>query len=132
MPILSSKRLFAGALCGAGVLFLSAALPAQAQDAKGVWLRDNGKSRVRISDCGGALCGTISWLSDASGLSKVGQRVFYNMKPSGAGKWSGSAFNPEDGKTYSGTMSLSGSTLTTSGCVLGGLICRSVSWSRVN
>lgn len=132
MQTRSLKRLSAGALCGAGVLLLSTALPVLAQDAKGVWLRDNGKSRVRISDCGGALCGTISWLSDTSGPSKVGQRVFYNMKPSGAGKWSGSAFNPEDGKTYSGTMSLSGSTLTTSGCVLGGLICRSVSWSRVN
>jgi uncharacterized protein (DUF2147 family) len=62
----------------------------------------------------------------------VGQRVFYEMAPNGANKWSGKAFNPEDGRTYSGTMTLSGSSLTTAGCVLGGMICRSVNWSRVN
>ncbi|MEN5081751.1 DUF2147 domain-containing protein [Bosea sp. TWI1241] len=105
---------------------------AAAQDATGTWLREGGGSRVRFAACGQALCGTVAWLRDPSGPSKVGQRVFFDMKPDGAGKWSGSAFNPEDGKTYSGTMTLSGNALTTSGCVLGGLICRSVKWSRVN
>lgn len=105
---------------------------AQAQDIGGTWQRDTGASRVRFAKCGEALCGTISWLKDANGPAKVGQRIFYDMKPNGAGKWSGSAFNPEDGKTYSGTMALSGDTLTTSGCVMGGLICRSVKWSKVN
>lgn len=104
---------------------------AVAQDATGVWQRDTGASRVRIAKCGDALCGTLSWLKDPNGPAKVGQRIFYGMKPSGAGKWSGSAFNPEDGKTYSGTMTVSGKGLTTSGCVMGGLICRSVQWTRV-
>ncbi len=113
------------------VLSLSAA-PALAADVAGVWLRDNGHSRVRMAPCGDMVCGTIVWLKDGDTPSRVGQRVFYNMKESGANSWSGNAFNPEDGKTYSGKMSLSGNTLTTSGCVLGGLICRSVGWSRVN
>lgn len=105
---------------------------AQAQELGGTWQRDTGASRVRFAKCGEALCGTISWLKDANGPAKIGQRIFYDMKPNGAGRWSGSAFNPEDGKTYSGTMALSGETLTTSGCVMGGLICRSVKWSKVN
>ena len=92
---------------------------AQAQELGGTWQRDTGASRVRFAKCGEALCGTISWLKDANGPAKIGQRIFYDMKPNGAGKWSGSAFNPEDGKTYSGTMALSGETLTTSGCVMG-------------
>jgi uncharacterized protein (DUF2147 family) len=108
------------------------ASPTIAQEVTGTWLRDSGASKVRLAKCGEAVCGTISWLKDASGPAKLGQRIFYDMKPSGAGKWSGSAFNPEDGKTYSGTMSLSGDTLTTAGCVMGGLICRSVKWSRSN
>ena len=103
-----------------------------AQEVVGSWERDTGASRVRFSKCGEAMCGTISWLKEAGGPAKVGQRIFYDMKPNGANKWSGSAFNPEDGKTYSGTMTLSGDSLTTSGCVLGGLICRSVKWSRSN
>ncbi|MGL4728156.1 MAG: DUF2147 domain-containing protein [Bosea sp. (in: a-proteobacteria)] len=107
--------------------------PALAQDAAGTWLRETGESRVRFAKCGEALCGTVAWLKDpANSPSKVGQRVFFDMKPSGAGAWSGSAFNPEDGKTYSGKMTVSGNRLTTSGCVLGGMICRSVNWSRVN
>ncbi|HEV7339200.1 MAG TPA: DUF2147 domain-containing protein [Bosea sp. (in: a-proteobacteria)] len=108
------------------------ATPTLAQEVTGTWLRDSGASKVRLAKCGDAVCGTISWLKDSSGPAKLGQRIFYDMKPSGAGKWSGSAFNPEDGKTYSGTMTLSGDTLTTAGCVMGGLICRSVKWSRSN
>ena len=76
------------------------------------------------------MCGSIIWLANPGGPAKVGQQVFFNMKPHGENVWTGSAFNPEDGKTYSGKMSLSGDRLTTSGCVLGGLICKSVSWAR--
>ncbi|UZF93302.1 DUF2147 domain-containing protein [Bosea sp. NBC_00550] len=111
---------------------LASVATAAAQEVAGVWERDTGASRVRFTKCGEALCGTISWLKEQNGPAKVGQRIFYDMKPDGDGKWAGSAFNPEDGKTYSGTMKLSGSTLTTAGCVMGGLICRSVKWTRSN
>jgi uncharacterized protein (DUF2147 family) len=119
-------------LAAAGFAVAGFAAPALAQDVTGIWQRDTGASRVRFSKCGEAVCGTLAWLRDTSGPAKVGQRIFYDMKPSGTGKWSGSAFNPEDGKTYSGTMSLAGDTLTTAGCVMGGLICRTVKWSRAN
>ena len=112
-----------GMLAGAGA--------AMAQEVSGVWERDTGASRVRFSKCGEALCGTISWLKEQAGPAKVGQRIFYDMKPSGANKWNGSAFNPEDGKTYTGKASISGNTLTTQGCIAGGLICKSVSWTRL-
>jgi uncharacterized protein (DUF2147 family) len=120
-------------LLGVLVLLGAVAIPGAsiAQDATGLWLRDTGRSQVRISPCGDALCGSISWLKESSDVAKVGQRVFYDMKSQGGGTWKGSAFNPEDGKTYSGTMKLSGDTLTTAGCVLGGLICKSAQWTRV-
>jgi uncharacterized protein (DUF2147 family) len=118
------------AACASAIL-VSALSPALA-DPSGTWMRDNGASRVKVAPCGASLCGTIVWLKDADGPSKVGQRVFYDMAPAGANKWSGKAFNPEDGKTYSGTMTMAGSSLTTSGCALGGLICRSVNWRKVN
>ena len=103
---------------------------AVAQEAAGVWERDTGSARVRIAPCGPTLCGTLSWLAESEGPARVGQRIFYDMKPDGAASWSGKALNPEDGKTYSAKMTVSGDTLSTSGCVLGGLICRSVSWKR--
>ena len=36
---------------------------ALAADPSGTWLTQGGNSRVRIADCGGALCGTIVWLN---------------------------------------------------------------------
>jgi uncharacterized protein (DUF2147 family) len=103
---------------------------AVAGDASGTWLRDNGESKVTISPCGAALCGSVVWVKAAAKQADVGKRVFYDMLPAGEDKWNGKAFNPEDGKTYTGTMTLSGDKLTTAGCVLGGLICRSTSWKR--
>ncbi len=120
-----AKFAFVAVLLGAG--------PAMAADIVGTWQRSNGESRIRMAPCGGAVCGVITWLkTPGKSDAKVGQQVFYDMKPSGAGAWEGSAFNPEDGRTYAGKASVSGSSMTTKGCVLGGIICKSVSWSRVN
>lgn len=105
---------------------------AVAADPTGVWLREETRaSHVQIAPCGDALCGTIVWLRDRNGPARIGERVLYDMRPSGEGRWSGQAYDPENGKTYSGTMTLSGPRLITSGCVLGGLICKSLFWSRV-
>ena len=46
------------------VLFAGLALPATAGDPTGTWLTQGGKSRVRIANCGRALCGTIAWLNE--------------------------------------------------------------------
>jgi uncharacterized protein (DUF2147 family) len=97
---------------------------------EGEWARTDGKGKVRFARCGDAICGTVTWLKDTTGSAKVGQRVFFDMKPNGENVWAGTAFNPEDGKQYAGKMTLSGGSLTTSGCALGGLICKSVPWTR--
>ena len=103
-----------------------------ADDLVGNWQRSDGTSRIRMAPCGSGICGTVTWLKDpANSPGKVGQQVFTGMKPAGAGSWSGTAFNPEDGKTYSGTATVSGAGLTTKGCALGGLVCKSVSWTRM-
>jgi uncharacterized protein (DUF2147 family) len=109
---------------------ISCASLAVAGDLSGVWLHEDGASKVRFAPCGAALCGTIVWLKDKGGEAKIGQRVFYEMIPSGDNAWSGKAFEPTSGKEYSGKMSLSGDRLTTAGCVLGGLICKSIVWRR--
>ena len=120
-----------------GRMFLSLAAlvafssSAFAADVVGEWKRDDGKSKVRFAPCGGgAVCGTITWLRDADSPAKVGQQVFFDMKPNGEGAWAGSAFNPDDGHTYSGKMTLAGERLNTAGCVFGGLICKSYDWTR--
>ena len=44
-------------------------------------------------------------------------------KPSGPNKWKGTVLNLDDGQKYSGSVTVSGNSLTLSGCVLGGLVC---------
>ncbi len=114
------------------VLAASATGACAGGDAKGEWARDDGKAKVRFASCGGeAVCGAISWLRDPKNdPGKVGQQVFFGMTPQSDNVWTGKAFNPDDGKTYSGKMTLSGDHLTTAGCVLGGLICKSMGWTR--
>lgn len=126
-------RIASGFAALAAVLVAGSIGSARADEVAGTWLRDTGASKVKFAPCGGALCGTLVWIKPGVETpAKVGQKVFFDMKPTGANAWSGSAFNPEDGKTYSGKMSLAGDTLTTQGCAMGGLICKSSTWTRSN
>jgi uncharacterized protein (DUF2147 family) len=103
-----------------------------ADEVLGTWLRDNGAVQVKFNPCGDAICGDIVWLkSGGDGKTKVGQRLFFDMHPDGANAWTGKAVNPDNGSIYSGKMSIEGPTLITSGCVVGGLICKSGNWKRV-
>jgi uncharacterized protein (DUF2147 family) len=106
--------------------------PGFADDVLGIWLRDNGNVQVKFETCGDAVCGNIVWLKPGSdSKARVGQRLFFDMRPSGANSWTGKAASPDDGSIYSGKMSVEGSTLITSGCIVGGLICKSANWRRV-
>src|SRR6516225_501439 len=40
------------------------AAPALAADAVGMWLTGDKKGKVRIVNCGGALCGTLVWVQE--------------------------------------------------------------------
>jgi uncharacterized protein (DUF2147 family) len=141
-----------GRLIVAATLLALTGSSAHAADPAGTWLTQAGTSRIRIADCGGALCGTIVWLkepndpdtgkpktdknnADQSKRSRplLGVQIVLGMKPSGADKWAGQVYNAEDGKTYSGNLTMNGaSNLTLQGCALGGLVCKGQTWTRVN
>jgi uncharacterized protein (DUF2147 family) len=113
-------------------VFLLATSPGLADDILGTWLRDSGDEQVKFGPCGDAICGDIVWLKADSGLNaKVGKRLFFDMRPSGANSWTGKAASSDTGSIYSGKMSVEGSTLITSGCIAGGLICKSANWRKV-
>lgn len=143
-------RIFASAACI--MLCLAAATPASAGDARGNWLTENGRAKVAIVNCGGGLCGNIVALKEpnepATGKPKtdaqnsdrakrtrpmIGVQIVIDMKPDGTDKWKGQVYNAEDGKTYSGSITLQGATtLNLQGCALGGLICKTQTWTRTN
>ena len=88
--------------------------PSLAEDVLGTWLRDNGALEVKFEPCGDAVCGNIVWLKPGSdSKAKVGQRLFFDMQPTGANSWTGKAANPDSGSIYSGKMSVAGSCVRT-------------------
>jgi len=125
------------------VALMALGAPALAQSPVGTFASQTGDTRVRFSDCGGQICGTIVSVrgqatdeknENASLRSRnlVGVRMI-TMRPNGANAWQGTLYNYQDGKTYNGRMTMpSANSMSLSGCVLGGLICRSQTWTRVN
>jgi uncharacterized protein (DUF2147 family) len=123
--------------------------PARAADAIGTWYTADKDSQVKITNCGGALCGTLVWLkqpndpatgkpkldknnADASKQSRplLGVPIVLAMKPSGPNAWSGNVYNASDGKTYTGSFTMTGdNTADLKGCVMS-VFCKSQTWTR--
>lgn len=115
----------------AALLALPSAAFAQADPILGTWTRDTGASKITFARCGDSICGSIAWIKDPSATkAKVGQRVFTGVKQTAPGKYSGTAIDPEDGKQYSGSITVNGNSLSGGGCVMGGLICRTVNYTK--
>ena len=110
---------------------LLAATPALAADElTGDWKRGDGKARVRIAPCGASLCATNTWIGDPSSGEKVGDRLVMTVKKSGEGTYTGSAHDPQRDLNLSMTIKVAQNSFTSSGCVLGGVLCRTMTWSR--
>ena len=125
-----------------------AALAQAGGEATGVWLTQAGDARVRVSKCGGGICGVIVGLRDpidpATGKPQVddknpnpalrkrpmiGLPLFSGMQPSGPNRWSGQIYNADDGSSYVSHVSLAGpDTLKVEGCM--GALCGGENWTR--
>jgi uncharacterized protein (DUF2147 family) len=125
-----------------GLVLLSMPAQAQSADPSGTWMTQSGETRVKIAKCGGDYCGTIvssTYQKDTNNADPqlrdrniVGVRMIWDLKPNGDG-YTGQLYNPQDGKTYTGKLKVTApNALQLSGCVFGGLICRSQVWSKVN
>lgn len=107
---------------------LLAAQPAFAARLEGTWLRGDGNARVRIAACGDKLCATNLWIGDTSQGEAVGDRLIMTLTPDGQGSYSGQAYDPKRGWSFSLTIAVMPGSLQTRGCLLGRFICRDVSW----
>jgi uncharacterized protein (DUF2147 family) len=127
----------------AAALLLGAATMGHAASIDGTWLSESGKTKIKMAPCGGNYCGTIVWVKgpetkdvnnpDESKRSRnlLGLQMVYDMAPDGD-VYKGSLYNYDDGKTYTGKMKLDGDALALSGCVFGGIICRTTKWARTD
>ena len=102
-----------------------------AGDANGNWARDDGLIRTHIAVCGKAICATNIWAKNSQGDEKAADKLIMTLSETAANHWAGSAFDPQRNRNYSMEMNVAGDRLTTRGCILGGLLCRSVGWTRI-
>lgn len=123
-------------------VLLTAGAGHAAGDPSGVWVTETGDSKVRLARCGAGYCGTLVSVAgkglDANnpdpalrGRSVVGVQIVNAPNASGDG-YAGTLYNPKDGKTYSGTLKMTGpNTVEVSGCVMS-VFCKSQTWKRAN
>lgn len=124
-------------------LYLASALAASASPV-GLWSRtgENGESHIRIALQGSIYTGTIDWMENPrndtenpdtalQGRPLVGVQIFTSTEEISPTKWEGMLYNPEDGRTYNGSLEqTSANTLELEGCVLV-VFCRSDTWTRL-
>jgi uncharacterized protein (DUF2147 family) len=121
-----------------GILCLSS--PALANDAVGTWLVEEKTAVIKVETCEQGLCGAIGW-SQTPGTDKnnpdpklqnrsiIGLRIF-TMKPAEPNRWEGEIYNAQNGRTYSGNVTLAGpNALKIEGCVVR-VLCGSQTWTR--
>ncbi|MCX7889623.1 MAG: DUF2147 domain-containing protein [Rhodobacteraceae bacterium] len=120
----------------AGVLALGPGA-ALADPIEGVWQTqpDDGKyAHVTMAPCGPAFCGVISRTFDPGGEYRgenIGRTLVIDMVPNGDGTYSGQVWRPSNNRIYTGGATVSGDRMQLRGCVAGGLLCKSQTWTRV-
>ena len=106
----------------------------------GTWENPTGDVRVVTQPCGTELCGKVSWASDlakkdatAGGTPQlVGTSLLRNYRETKPGHWKGNVFVPDLGETYYSTIKqLDANRIKISGCILGGLLCKSQIWRKL-
>ncbi|MDP3899272.1 MAG: DUF2147 domain-containing protein [Mesorhizobium sp.] len=90
---------------------------------EGNWKTQSGETAA-IGACGGAYCITLK-------TGKHAGKSIGKMTASGGGKYAGSITDPADDKTYKGKATISGGAMKMSGCVFGGLICKTQNWKKM-
>jgi uncharacterized protein (DUF2147 family) len=116
----------------------------------GDWLTEDKDAALTIADCGGPLCGRIIWLESARSRggsvrrddnnpdrAKQRQRicglvVIRGLKPTGPNTWGGEVYNPQDGRTYRGTITVVSDNALRLRAYIGlPIFGRSQTWTRV-
>lgn len=106
------------ATAAATLMMAGAAL---ADPIEGTWKRPNG-TLIQYAGSGGNFCGTV--------LTGEYKGKSIGCMKGADGSYKGKVNKLDEGKTYNGKASVKGNTLSLSGCVLGGVICKSESLTR--
>ena len=108
--------------------FAVAATAAFAQSSPfGTWTRPSNGTKVDFYACGDKLCAKVI---SSQNKDSVGKVIMTGAAKTGANTWAGDLLNTEDGKTYSGKVTLEGpKALNLQGCTAI-ILCKGETWTR--
>ena len=124
LSLLSCIALLAGAVI-ARPLFASAG-----PDISGDWLRSDGTARMHIAACGSQICAINTWIKDTVRDEQVGDKLVMTLEPQGDSRLIGAAFDVRRQRSYSLSITVERNNMLTHGCVIKGIVCRTMSWTR--
>ena len=102
-----------------------------AAEPTGTWVRPSTGTQVSFYNCGSKLCARITAVKDQSRKNTIGTVIMKGATKSGDNTWKGDLLNTENGKTYSGVVTLeSANALNLKGCVAM-VMCSGETWQRV-
>lgn len=130
------------ALQAVGGALLVSTSPAPAQEAQqdSVWRNPQNSVHVRLQPCGSGRCGVVVWANEKAKEASarggtpnlVGMTLFRDFQRVRPNVWKGKAFVPDLNRTFTSTLTIeSESTAIARGCLLGSIICKSQTWTRV-
>lgn len=124
------RPIVAGLLAGLITAWITGA--ATAADPYGTYVRPSTGGQVQFYDCGGKLCGKVVKVTDPAKKDTVGKIILSGAAKSAGNVWKGNLLNLDDGKTYSGSLTVTGpKELHLEGCTLG-ILCKGETWKKVN
>jgi uncharacterized protein (DUF2147 family) len=99
-------------------------------DPIGIWTRQDGGTRIQIAPCGSNLCAVNTWVRDPQGSEMVGDTLVLTLTPASPSVLKGRAYDQRRQMTYSMTITFDPAGMTTHGCVVFGLLCKTAEWAR--
>ena len=99
-------------------------------DISGDWLRTDGTARIHIAPCGPQLCATNTWIKDATHDEQVGDQLIMTLQPQGDSSLTGAAFDVRRKLNYSMNIVIDQHSMVARGCVVAGVVCKTMSWTR--
>ncbi|MDO5620647.1 MAG: DUF2147 domain-containing protein [Paracoccus sp. (in: a-proteobacteria)] len=117
--------------------FTLLASAATADPIAGLWQTqpdDGHYAFVQIGACGNGFCGKIVKAFEGSTeiqTPNIGKDIVIGMAPQGNGQYRGKVWRPSNDKIYDGKAEVSGNSMKLSGCVAGGMLCKSQTWTKL-
>ncbi len=125
------SRIAAAALLGLSTFCAGLGSASAAPAITGIWARGDGNARVRIEPCGPHYCATNVWVKPGSKSESVGDTLVMMVKPESDARLAGKAYDQRRKLTFSMEIAVTPARLTSRGCLLGGLACTAMDWTRI-